>query len=85
MRFGYVMGNIPDVPTSQFVGMKPKRLDGRKARRKRYKVEQLPPRMAKGRNPRKNFSRPMRADRQPIMGDKVLTHPNTIWLQAGVR
>lgn len=78
-------GTIPEVPTSEFAGRKAKKLDGRKARRKRYTVEVLPPRMAKGRNPKKNFSRPMRADRQPIMGDKVLTHENTIWLQAGVR
>lgn len=78
------MSSIPDVPTSDvFKGRK--KLDGRKARRKNFTVEVLPPRMAKGRNPKKNFSRPMRADRQPIMGDRILTHENTIWLQAGVR
>lgn len=79
------MSSIPDVPTSQFVGMKAKKLDGRKARRKHFKVEQLPPRMAKGRDPKHFFAVPMRGERIPIRGDKILTHPETIWLQAGVR
>ena len=77
-------GRIPDVPTSDvFAGRK--MLDGRKARRKNFTVVVLPPRMAKGRNPKKNFSVPMRADRPPIRGDKILTHESTVWLQAGVR
>lgn len=78
------MSSIPDVPTSDtFKGRK--KLDGRKARRKNFTVEVLPPRMAKGRNPKKMFAVPMRADRQPIMGDRILSHEETIWLQAGVR
>jgi hypothetical protein len=79
------MKSIPDVPTSQFVGLKAKKLDGRKARRKNYKVETLPPRKAKGRDPKRHFAVPMRGERQLIRGDKLMTHPDTIWLQAGVR
>jgi hypothetical protein len=79
------MSSIPTVPESQFEGVKAKRLDGRKARRKHFTVIELPPRKAKGRNPKKHFAKPMRGERQPIMGDKILTSENTIWLQAGVK
>lgn len=73
------MNNIPQVPTSDvFKGRK--KLDGRKARRKRYTIEVLPARMAKGRDPRKNFKRRMYAERQPIMGDRLSTDEQALWL-----
>ena len=67
------MNMIPSVPTSQFTGKpKGKMLDGRKARRKKFHVEVLPPRMARGRMPRKAFGKHMGyAERAPLMGDRV--------------
>lgn len=67
------MNVIPSVPTSQFTGpVKGKKLDGRKARRKKFVVTVLPPRMAKGRMPRQAFNRHMGyAERAPLMGDRV--------------
>lgn len=68
------MNTIPMVPTSQFSGTKGKRLDGRKARRKHFTIEVLPPRMAKGRMPRQAFGRHMPYVESVKMGDRIFDH-----------
>lgn len=61
----------------------PKPLHKAKARRKNYKVIELPPAKAKGRAPRQRI-RPI--ERKPIMGDSVFNDTEgRMWLEAGRR
>ena len=55
-----------------FMQAAPKKLDGRKARRKHFTIVELPARSAKGRYPKgQGFTRGASADGTVMMGDRI--------------